>query len=84
MMMTRTEITLEMDRLIIINRKPKEWSWCSACMGDVEMITIHHAALRAAVNWRDIVDCLKTGLLHYKKNREGKLLVCANSLSPAE
>ena len=81
-MMTRTEITLEMDRLIIINREPKEWSWCSACMSDVEMISVNEAALRAEVNSRDIVDCLKTGLLHYKKSCEGKLLVCANSLSP--
>lgn len=83
-MMTRTEITLEMDRLIMINRKPKEWLWCSPCMSDVEMITINNAALRAEVSSSDIVDCLKSGVLHYKKSREGRFLVCANSLSPPE
>ena len=46
-MRTRTEITLEMERWIVVNRPKKK---CSACAQDAETMTIDDAALVAQVN----------------------------------
>ena len=77
-MRTRTEITLETDRLIVINR-PKKKRWCSACEGHVEMMSIDDAALRAQVNSRTIFRWAESGAVHSSETAAGLLLICPNS-----
>lgn len=43
-MRTRTEITFEMDRLIVVNRS-RNPEWCTACSRPVEMLSVDDAAL---------------------------------------
>ena len=45
-MKTRTEITIETDRWIVIQRQPKS-DWCSACLRQMERMNIDEAALFA-------------------------------------
>lgn len=77
-MRTRTEITLEMDRWIIVNR-PKKKRWCSVCAQYVEMMTVDNAALLAQVNSRTIFQWAESGTVHSSETPEGLLLICLNS-----
>ena len=77
-MRTRREITLEMDRWVVVSR-PKKRRWCSTCALDVEMISIDDAALRAQVNSRTIFQWAESGAVHSTESAEGLLLICPNS-----
>ena len=76
-MKTRTEVTLEMDRWIVISR-PGRRRWCSACARHVEMMTIDDAALFAQVSSRTIFRWAESGALHVTETPQGLLLVCPN------
>lgn len=77
-MRTRTEITLETDRLIVVNR-PGKRRWCSECAVHVEMMSIDDAALRAEVNSRTIFRWAESGVIHSSETAAGLLLICPNS-----
>ena len=77
-MRTRREITLEMDRWVVVSR-PKKRRWCSTCALEVEMISIDDAALRAQVNSRTIFQWAESGAVHSTESGEGLLLICPNS-----
>ncbi len=79
-MRTRTEIMLEMDRWIVVNR-PGKRRWCSTCALHVEMMTIDDAALLAQVSSRTIFNWAESGALHVSETPQGLLLVCPNSLN---
>lgn len=77
-MKTRTEITLEVDRWVVVSRQ-RRGVWCSTCLGYVEMLNIDDAALIANVNSRTIFRWVESGALHSTETREGILLICPNS-----
>lgn len=77
-MKTRTEITFEMDRLIVVNRSRKS-EWCSSCSQPVEMLSVDDAALVAHVNSLTIFRWAISGELHSTESAEGLLLICPHS-----
>ena len=77
-MKSRTEITLETDRLIVVSR-PKKKRWCSDCALYVEMMSIDDAALFARVNSRTIFQWAESGEVHSSETAAGLLLICPNS-----
>lgn len=77
-MKTRTEITVEMDRLIVVTRSRKA-EWCGACSRPVEMLSIDDAALVAHVNSLTIFRWAIEGELHSVESAEGLLLICPHS-----
>jgi hypothetical protein len=77
-MKTRTEITLERDRWIVVSR-PKKTRWCSSCALYVEMMSTDDAALFAQVTSRTIFRWAEAGVLHSSETAEGLLLICPNS-----
>lgn len=77
-MRTRTEITLEMDRWIVVGRQPKKRR-CSTCAADVEMMSLDEAARFAQVNSRTIFHWAESGAVHWEETAEGLLLICPNS-----
>ena len=79
-MKTRTEITFEMDRLIVFNRSRKS-DWCTACSRPVEMLSVDDAALVAHVSSVTIFRWAIAGDLHSSESADGLLLICPNSLS---
>lgn len=79
-MKTRTEITLETDRWIVVSR-PQKTRWCSACARHVEMMTIDDAALLGRVSSRTIFAWVESGALHASETPQGLLLICPNSPS---
>ena len=77
-MKTRTEITVEMDRLIVVTRGRKS-EWCGSCARPVEMLSIDEAALVAHVNSLTIFRWAVAGELHSAESAEGLLLICPHS-----
>ncbi len=79
-MKTRTEITVETDRWVVINRRRKT-TWCSGCSRQVEMLSTDDAAILARVNSRTIFHWAESGFVHSTETPEGLLLICPNSLN---
>lgn len=77
-MKTRTEITFEMDRLIVFNRARKS-EWCTSCSRPVEMLSVDDAALFAQVNSVTIFRLAIAGELHSSETPDGLLVICPNS-----
>ena len=77
-MKTRTEITVETDRLVIVNKHRRE-AWCSTCSRQVEMLNVDHAAIFAQVNSRTIFHWAESGVVHSSETPEGLLLICPHS-----
>ncbi|HEX6716797.1 MAG TPA: hypothetical protein VF088_06780 [Pyrinomonadaceae bacterium] len=78
-MKTRTEITVEMDRLVVIQRS-RRTAWCSSCSRCVEMLNVDDAAIFARVNSRTIFRWAESGVVHSSETPEGLLLICPNSI----
>ncbi|HEX6650167.1 MAG TPA: hypothetical protein VF075_11520 [Pyrinomonadaceae bacterium] len=77
-MKTRTEITVETDRLVVVRRR-RNSTWCATCLRQVEMLNVDDAALLARVNSRTIFHWAESGALHWSETPEGLLLICPNS-----
>lgn len=77
-MKTRTEITVEVDRWVVVNRRRKS-TWCVACSRQVEMLNVDDAALFAQVNSRTIFHWAESGAVHSSETPEGLLLICPHS-----
>ena len=77
-MKTRTEITVEMDRVIVVSR-PGRTEWCTSCSHPVEMLSIDDAALLAHVSSLTIFSWAIARELHSVENADGLLLICPNS-----
>ena len=84
-MKTRTEITIEMDRWMVVSRRGRSGrsgriAWCSSCSRYVEMLSVDEAALLANVSSRTIFRWAESGVLHSSETLEGLLLICPKSL----
>ena len=77
-MRTRTEITVEMDRWIVVSRHSRK-RWCTDCARMVDMISVDDATLYAQVNSRTIFSWAESGELHSCETEEGLLLICPHS-----
>jgi hypothetical protein len=79
-MRTRTEITVETDRWVVVERQRKS-AWCPTCSRQVDMFNVDDAAIFARVNSRTIFHWAESGALHSSETSEGLLLICAHSLN---
>ena len=80
-MKKRTEITIETDRLLVVNHRRRNLTaWCEACRMEVRMVTVDEAAARINVPSLAIYHRVETGGLHFTETSDGLLLICFNSL----
>jgi hypothetical protein len=77
----RMSITIQTERLLVINRSRSLYSLCAACGDEVRMVTIDQAAVLARVTAREIYREVEVGMLHFIETTEGSLLICFNSLN---
>jgi hypothetical protein len=77
-MKTRTEITVETERLVVVNRRRRN-AWCATCARQVEMLNVDDAAIFAHVNSRTIFHWAESGVVHSTETPEGLLLICPHS-----
>jgi len=79
-MRTRTEIIVERDRWVVVNRRTRT-VWCRDCSRQAEMLSIDDAAILARVSSRTIFQWAESGVVHSTETPEGLLLICPISLS---
>ena len=77
-MKTRTEITVEKERLVVVTRRQRA-AWCSACARHVEMLTVDDAAILFHVASRTIFHWAESRVVHSSETPEGLLLICPYS-----
>ena len=81
-MKKRTLITVETDRVVLINRLPSSpLIWCAACAAEVRMVTVDQAAAVARTSSRMIYRMVEDNQLHFTETPDGRLFICLNSLS---
>jgi len=69
----RTEITIETERLLVVNQhQERAILWCNQCADHVPMLPIHEAAKVAGFP--------EAGLLHFAMTPENQLFICPRSL----
>ena len=77
----RTEVTVEMDEIILITGSQAAYvPPCPHCRDAVAMITPEQAAEIVAANTRAIYRWIEEGRIHSAENAKGRLLVCPRSL----
>ncbi len=81
-MIKRTEITVEIERLLIVRRNGRKSlrAFCEFCQNETEMLSADRAALVAQCSSRAIFGWVALGWLHFTETDEGLLLICRNSL----
>ena len=79
---TRTEITIEVDELLLVksHNGSSVQNWCPACAAEVAMVTPEQAAALADVSSRVIYRWVEQEKLHFTEEIGGSLLICADSL----
>jgi len=79
---SKTEITIETDRMFIIRRRSTLiQTWCATCSEVVKMAALEDAANLAGMRSREVYRAVEAGKLHFLETVEGRLLVCLNSLA---
>ena len=76
-----TEIKVESEEIYLLRGtlKPVR-AWCAGCEAVVQMVTPDEAANLAGVTTRIIYRWVEQGKVHFTETREGRVLVCRNSL----
>ncbi|HZM86922.1 MAG TPA: hypothetical protein VFF31_10390 [Blastocatellia bacterium] len=80
----RMRITIQTERLLVMNQGRSLYSMCSTCGDEVRMVTIDQAATLARLSSLEIYREVEAGVLHFIETAEGSVLVCFNSLNGLE
>jgi hypothetical protein len=75
---TRTEITVETDRVLIIRRSIR--AWCRQCGREVDMLSLGEAEALTAVSGQELCASAQAHRWHLCENQQGTCLVCLESL----
>ena len=79
---TRTEITIETERVLIIKRrKGRVLAWCPICAGQVPMVKVDELAVLYRVSSRTIYRWVESERVHFAETPQGGLLICLPSLA---
>ena len=81
-MQKRTEITIETERLLVINQRHEHVGlWCGLCATTLPMLMVDVASRLVSVTPLEIFRLMESGRIHTGITREGRLFVCPNSLA---
>jgi hypothetical protein len=81
-MKKRTEVTIQLDEIVIISpgTAGPDLAWCTGCANEGLMVTPEQASVIADVSVRTVNRWVEEGKIHFIEAR-GLLLVCVNSLA---
>ena len=83
-MKRRTEIKIEIERSLLINKpgqpERKVSAWCAECAAQVRLLRPEEVAVAAHVSPRTVYRWVEAGKLHFTETPEGGLRICLNSL----
>ena len=81
MMRTRTEITIETERVVVISRRRDTLRlWCGRCEATVSMVSLDEAARIECTTGDAIYEMAEAGRLHFGL-AAGQLFICSDSLA---
>ena len=76
----RIEILTEVDREIVVTRRPVLILFCEVCGGETRMVTPEQAAAEWAVTVRTIYRWVEDETIHFIESHGGRLLICLGGL----
>jgi hypothetical protein len=79
-MKRRTEITIEIDRVMVISRRNTQRHWCESCGAEVDMISESEATVVAGATAQAIRRLVQSGAIHSRSAVHGGRLICLDSL----
>jgi hypothetical protein len=79
-MKRRTEITIEIDRVMVISQSSSQESWCNICGSNVSMGTVTQAAEMIHSTEEVVFKLTEAGMIHVATPTEAEMLVCLDSL----
>jgi hypothetical protein len=77
----RTEITIDIEEVVIRRTPVFTPGWCERCGKGVQMLDANGASAGAGVTPRMIYRYLEAGAIHFTETPEGLTLICIDSLS---
>ncbi len=80
-MKKRMEITVEIDRVMLVSSQKSQTLRCELCAAPVRMLTVDEAAALTGESSRSVYRRVESGELHFAETPEGRLFICPNSLS---
>jgi excisionase family DNA binding protein len=80
-MKKRMEITVEIDRMMLVSSQKSPTLWCELCAAHVRMLTVDEAAALTGASSRNVYRRVESGELHFAETPEGRLFICPDSLS---
>jgi hypothetical protein len=84
MQRSRTEITIEVDHVMMVSRRQRAAGvWCSACGEEVLMLTPDEATSVSRVSTRAIFKMIETEQIHFSETTSGLIRLCLTSLVAA-
>jgi hypothetical protein len=78
---TRTSITIQTERLLVMGNNRSLYSLCAECGDEVCMVTVDQASSLTGARSRDIYRDIEDGKIHFIETAKGSLLICFNSLN---
>ncbi|MEO6390521.1 MAG: hypothetical protein ABIP75_01640 [Pyrinomonadaceae bacterium] len=79
-MKRRREVTIEIEREIVIRNHPSNRTWCTGCGDQVEMLNTNEAAHLMGSSEDDIFALVDSAEIHFTTSADGGVLVCPDSL----
>ena len=78
---SKTEITVEMHRILTIRRGSRSrLAWCEECGEQARMVTADEAAILAGVSPRAVYQLIEARELHFTESHNRVVFICLNSL----
>ena len=79
-MRTRTEITIETERVLLVSHTPThQLFWCESCGGARHMLTLNEIPNSIVGTSSELFQLAESGRLHVNITAGGGLLICPNS-----
>jgi hypothetical protein len=80
MMRTKTEITIETERVLIVRRRRSPARlWCNHCARVLSMLTLDELSIAAGISSQVILELAEAGGIHLASTTEDGLFICPNS-----
>ena len=76
----RTEVTIEIDEIVIRKSKQGTLAWCDRCAKNVRVLEADVAAVLVGKSSQALYSEVEAGRVHFVET-EGRSLVCLDSLS---
>lgn len=76
----RTEVTIETDRVLIIQRRHSTRVWCRECAREVDMVGLADAGVLTGITQQGVRHGAQARKWHFSDGQDGAPLICLESL----